>query len=152
MARAVIQVVNPVDRARACRRLAGAGGLDAGSSGAPLTGFYEFLYLRLDEQDNLAWPGLVERLAFPAGVHHPRTPADEALLIDFLFDLLDEFLGEIGDGFDLRRLFHEYTIWLTAQDWYRPDLERFGVYPQGDVIAVRRRLLSLGRRVARCST
>lgn len=112
-------------------------GLDAGTSGGLLTGFYEFLLLRLGEDSNLAWSGLVERLAFPIEVPRPRTPTDEAVAIGALFDLLDEFLAEfLGRPHAIRRLYHEYDIWAMKQPGYTRDLIRFDSSPPWPHVSV----------------
>jgi excisionase family DNA binding protein len=111
-------------------------GVDAGSSGALLAGFYEFLLLRLGEQDNLAWPGLVERIAFPGGVPRPRSTADEGVAVAALFDLLDEFLAEVRGTHERRRLFHEYVVWAIQQPGYSADLIRFNSSPPSEQIDV----------------
>ena len=67
-------------------------GMDSGSSGALLVGWYEFPHLRYGELSNLAWISLVEQLAFPGGIPSLKTEADEEVAIAALFDLLDEFL------------------------------------------------------------
>jgi excisionase family DNA binding protein len=111
-------------------------GMDQGASGALLTGFHEFLLLRLGEQDNLAWPGLVLRLAHGGDRPTPLSKEDEVIAIDYLFDLLDEFLAEIRDAHELRRLFHEYFFWAQTQPGYNADLIRFMSSPPTAVLTV----------------
>ena len=119
-------------------------GIDEGASGALLTGFYEFLLLKLGEQDNLAWPGLVLRLAFGDTPPRPLSEEDEAKAIDFLFDLLDEFLAEIRGPHALRRLFHEYILWSQTQPGYIADLIRFNSSPPDAVLTVDEAAQALG--------
>ena len=119
-------------------------GIDDGASGALLTGFYEFLLLKLGEQDNLAWPGLVLRLAFGDYRSRPLSEGDEAIAIDHLFDLLDEFLAEIRGPHALRRLFHEYVLWDQTQPGYIADLIRFNSSPPSPVLTVAESAKALG--------
>jgi excisionase family DNA binding protein len=122
--------------------------MDDGSSGALLAGFYEFLLLRIGQQSNLAWPGLVERIAFPEGVPTSRNEADQALITSTMFELLDEFLAEIQRPHELRRLFHEYTTWAIQQPSYDLDLVRYSSSPPWPELGVddAARLMGITRR------
>ncbi|MGK8524602.1 hypothetical protein ACRS6B_25020 [Nocardia asteroides] len=92
-------------------------GVDIGSQGSMLAGFREFLILKLDGGDNLAWFGLVIRICVPAAAR-PLGGDDEKAAVDGLFDLLDEFLAETADHHARTRIYHEYFRWLQRQSWY----------------------------------
>ncbi|MET9029356.1 hypothetical protein ABZW96_27625 [Nocardia sp. NPDC004168] len=103
-------------------------GLDIGSQDSMLTGFREFLILKLDGGDNLVWSGLVVELCVPAA-DRPLSGDDEQAAVDGLFDLLDEFLAETSDPRARSRIYHEYFLRLQRQCWYDVDLERFDASP-----------------------
>ncbi|MFB9238253.1 hypothetical protein ACFFWC_22300 [Plantactinospora siamensis] len=73
-------------------------GFDAGTDGRALDGFREWLVGRLGTGDNLAWTGLVLHLAFPGGWPRLRErltdPAQNAVAVSTLFELLADFLAE----------------------------------------------------------
>lgn len=92
-------------------------GLDAGSSWSMLTGFQEWLVVRLGKGHDLTWPVLVRHLAPGGWVHPLSAPADTAA-VTTLHQLLGEFLTtrERPDG--LARIFSDYQSWALTQDWY----------------------------------
>jgi hypothetical protein len=95
-------------------------GCDAGSSNGMLAGFREWLIVRLDHGNNLAWPALVRHLA-PNGFVHPLTPEADTAAVGALFQLLNEFL-ELREGRDgPLKIYGAYQAWLNAQNWYHPD-------------------------------
>lgn len=95
-------------------------GCDAGSSNGMLAGFREWLVVRLDHGNNLAWLALVRHLA-PGGFVHPLTPEADTAAVGTLFQLLDEFL-ELREGRDgPLKIYSAYQAWLNAQNWYHPD-------------------------------
>jgi hypothetical protein len=99
-------------------------GIDAGNDWLWLTGFREWLVVRADTGNNLTWPGLVLRLAFPdvdAGRRELLAePDNNKRAVDTLFTLLDTFLElRAGHGGTVA-VFDEYLTWLKAQSWYRP--------------------------------
>lgn len=101
-------------------------GCDAAISGALLTGFREWLIVRLGDGNNLAWPALVARICCP-GIPLDRFPyqldaESNARAHDGLFELLDEFLAAREQSGGLARVFAKYIEWLRSQDWYRPDM------------------------------
>lgn len=124
-------------------------GIDAGASGALLVGFHEFLLLKLGEQDNLVWSGLVLRLALGDERSTPLSQEDDAKAIDYLFDLLDEFLAEIRGAHTLQRLFHEYVLWEQTQPGYNTDLIRFNSSPPPAVLTVEETAQALG--ITKCA-
>ncbi|MFE4756748.1 hypothetical protein ACFRIB_42265 [Streptomyces mirabilis] len=93
-------------------------GLDAGSSWSMLTGFEEWLVVRLGQGHDLAWPLLVRHLA-PGGWTHPLTKQADAAAVITLHRLLRDFftLREQPDG--LTRIFLDYQSWKVTQDWYQ---------------------------------
>jgi hypothetical protein len=93
-------------------------GLDAGTSGSMLTGFREWLVVRLDRDHNLTWPALVRHLA-PGGWIHPLTPRADTEAVITLHRLLAEFFDAREHPDSLARIFRDYQSWLTAQTWYR---------------------------------
>jgi hypothetical protein len=99
-------------------------GADAVADGLPLTGFREFLVVRLGDGNNLTWAGLVLRLAFPAArtgwPDLARTPEGDRMAVRTLFRLLDEFLTTRADVDGPARIVEEYEAWLNTQSWHRP--------------------------------
>ncbi|MGW5190534.1 hypothetical protein ACWEOO_14835 [Kribbella sp. NPDC004138] len=92
-----------------------------------LSGFREFLVLKLNDGDNLGWPALVRRLVVPhAG--RPLSPEDDQAAVHGLLDLLDEFLAETA-GSGSRAIDREYLLWLQQQSWYNLELARFDSSP-----------------------
>jgi len=81
-------------------------GLDAGTSWHMLTGFQEWLVVRLGRGHNMNWTALVRHLA-PGGWIHPLTPRAETDAVITLYRLLSEFLDtrELPDG--LARIFRD---------------------------------------------
>jgi hypothetical protein len=100
-------------------------GCDAGNEWGLLTGFKEWLIVRLNYGNNLAWIGMVLRIAFPngpvywTGITAPK--AENKIAIDTLFDLLIEFLRERKEPDGLTKIFERYLAWLHRQSWYDPD-------------------------------
>jgi hypothetical protein len=98
-------------------------GYDLACSGGALRGFREWLIPRIDDGNNLAWPALVLRQAFPA------TDAPDAKLVDAaahlhaldtMFSLLLDFEVICSGPRGLRRIFREYERWLGRQPWHQP--------------------------------
>ncbi|WP_157978990.1 MULTISPECIES: hypothetical protein [Nocardia] len=96
-------------------------GVDAGNDWRLLTGFREWLVVRLGDGNNLVWSGLVLHLAFPSQQSGWRElvadPQDNRIAVDMLFGLLDEFLTRRTEHGELVRIFDEYLTWLKAQSW-----------------------------------
>jgi hypothetical protein len=88
-------------------------GYDAAQSGGLLAGFREWLIVRADDGNNLAWPGLVSLL-----LKDKLTSADNDRRIKYLFDLLDEFIAVRNENDGLRRIYIKYESWLRRQAWY----------------------------------
>ncbi|MFF3177981.1 hypothetical protein ACFVQ0_35780 [Streptomyces sp. NPDC057900] len=79
-----------------------------------LTGFREWLVLRLNRGNDLSWPALVRHLA-PGGWIHPLTPQADTETVITLHQLLSEFFlaREQADG--LSTIFRTYHSWLATQ-------------------------------------
>jgi hypothetical protein len=99
-------------------------GVDAGNDWQLLTGFREWLIIRLGDGNNLTWPGLVLRLAFPGGWPGLRDrlkdPDQNRIASETLFRLLDEFLARRATPGEPAGIFDEYLTWRNAQSWYKP--------------------------------
>ena len=96
-------------------------GYDLACEGGVLAGFREWLIPRVDTGNNLAWPELVLRVAFPDAVD-PReavraSSVTERHAIDTLFGLVGEF-DDLRSKSGLKQIFHDYELWLSRQDWY----------------------------------
>lgn len=90
-------------------------GYNAACEGGVLSGFREWLVMRVGSGANLAWPALVLDCAFP-----DSRPPEEALsagpeaqrhAIDTLFALLAEFEQEKSRPDGLRRIFVAFAEW-----------------------------------------
>jgi hypothetical protein len=92
-------------------------GCDAGSSGGILTGFREWLIVRLGSGSNLAWPALIRHLT-PQDRTHPLTPDADAAAVTTLFQLLDEFMEQREQPDSLFKIYTAYQAWLNTQSWY----------------------------------
>ncbi|GAA3621369.1 hypothetical protein ACG5V6_05610 [Streptomyces chitinivorans] len=91
-------------------------GLAAGTRGALLTGFREWLILRAGRGSNLVWAALVLLLAFPdsetATYDLPDEESDR-IAVDTLFRCLDTFLTDRDGSHDgLRQIYSAYEEWL----------------------------------------
>jgi hypothetical protein len=95
-------------------------GLDAGSSWSMLTGFQEWLVVRLGRGHDLTWPLLVRHLT-PGGWTHPLTKQADAAAVITLHRLLRDYftIRERSDG--LARIFLDYQSWMVTQDWFQLD-------------------------------
>lgn len=113
-------------------------GVDHGSEFAVLDAFREYLVLQLGHGNNLGWESLVLQLRLPADFSRPLSAENDQLAVAGLFDLLDEFLTEMGRHSSSSRaaVHREYLLWLQAQSWYDVDLQRFGSSPPGDLVDV----------------
>ncbi|MEU4157709.1 hypothetical protein [Actinoplanes sp. NPDC026670] len=89
-------------------------GFDAAMSGGLLSGFREWLIVRLDDGNNLAWPALAERAVAES--------SDFDAPMETLFALLDDFLAVKESHNGLARIFEAYLEWLKRQQWYRSDI------------------------------
>jgi hypothetical protein len=98
-------------------------GVDTGNDGRLLTGFREWLIVRLGTGNNLVWRSLVLHLAFPgadAAGRDVTTDTDRnAVAVDTLFALLDEFLDRSRAHDGPMDIYDEYLTWLKGQSWYR---------------------------------
>ncbi|MFJ2955371.1 hypothetical protein [Streptomyces sp. NPDC087270] len=85
-----------------------------------LTGFQEWLVVRLGRGHDLAWPLLVRHLT-PGGWTHPLTKQADAAAVITLHRLLRDYftVRERSDG--LARIFLDYQSWMVTQDWFQLD-------------------------------
>ena len=100
-------------------------GYDLALDGGVLRGFREWLITRLGDANNLAWPALVLRAAFP-GAPNPEaevhsSTASQKQAINVLFELIGEFDRLRAEPDGMRRIFAAYERWLATQSWYTPD-------------------------------
>ena len=134
-------------------------GCNTATSGWLLAGFNEWLLMRLGHESSLSWSALVEWLAFPAyrqltteslgdddddryvneqlvfppgSSFSALSDADNALAVETLFRLLDEFLQVREQPPGLTTIFSEYVIWmkkhatkLSEDDNYYVEAEKY---------------------------
>ncbi|MFJ9822649.1 hypothetical protein ACIRU3_47250 [Streptomyces sp. NPDC101151] len=92
-------------------------GLDAGSSWSMLTGFQEWLVVRLGKGHDLTWPVLVRHLT-PGGWTHPLSAHTDVAAVTTLYQLIGEFFTAREQPDGLARIFRDYQSWAITQDWY----------------------------------
>ena len=92
-------------------------GLDAGSSWSMLTGFQEWLVVRLGKGHDLTWPVLVRHLT-PGGWAHPLSAQADTAAVTTLHRLIGEFFTTREQPDGLARIFRDYQSWAVTQDWY----------------------------------
>ena len=93
-------------------------GFDAGTRGALLSGFREWLIPRADRGNNLVWSGLVLLIAFPdrEQARHDLDDEDNTAAVTTLYDLLETFLTDRDGGLDgLHRIHVAYEEWLQRR-------------------------------------
>ncbi|MEF3115206.1 TniQ family protein [Streptomyces chrestomyceticus] len=95
-------------------------GLDAGTSWHLLTGFHEWLVVRLGSGHDLPWPILVRHLA-PGGWVQSPTPESDTLAVTALHQLLNEYLDQREHPDCLAKIFRSHQAWLATQSWYRDE-------------------------------
>lgn len=91
-------------------------GYDAATDWIFLTGFREWLVLKLGEGNNLACRGLVGALC-----ERDSVPDDEQR-VDHLLALLDEFLTERSAADGPGEILVRHRRWLETQEWFDPAL------------------------------
>ncbi|MEU7947361.1 hypothetical protein AB0C50_22010 [Micromonospora taraxaci] len=100
-------------------------GFDAATNGGLLSGFREWLIVRINDGNNLAWPALAGRLLAVDCPHGDpgRVCADCGDQGGFeLLGVLDEFLAIKEERNGLAKIFDAYLEWLKKQQWYRSDM------------------------------
>lgn len=100
-------------------------GCDASTSGLLLSGFREWLIVRLDDGNNLSWPSLVLKISDAESVESNKEQSLEVepddQMFDHLFQLLDEFLEQRNEREGMVRIYSRYIEWLNSQSWFRPE-------------------------------
>jgi hypothetical protein len=91
-------------------------GFDSARSNGPLLGFQPWLVMRVNGWNNMAWPGLVERI-IPPVQPDPDTLRAEHRRIEALGNVLREFLTYRREN-GLTKLFSDYATWLRRRSWY----------------------------------
>ena len=100
-------------------------GFDAATNGGLLSGFREWLIVRIDDGNNLSWPALVSRVLVDRCSHggeEGMCAACGGQAGAGLFDLLDEFLAVKERRNGMVKVFDAYLQWLRGQEWYRSDM------------------------------
>jgi hypothetical protein len=100
-------------------------GFDAATNGGLLSGFREWLIVRIDDGNNLAWPALAGRLLAVDCSH-----GDPGRMCagcgeqggSKLLGVLDEFLSIKEERNGMAKIFDAYLEWLKKQQWYRSDM------------------------------
>lgn len=108
-------------------------GMNAGSHGEMLDGFREYLILRLDRADGRVWPTLLRRLHLGDAASATLSADQEAELVAFAFDVLDEFLAEP----DRQAIHREYLLWQQRQPGYDLAALRFNGAPAAQMLSIR---------------
>ncbi|MCX5497935.1 TniQ family protein [Streptomyces sp. NBC_00053] len=93
-------------------------GLDAGNSWNMLSGFQEWLVVRLGRGHDLTWPVLIRHLT-PGGWVHPLTAQADTEAVITLHRLLGEFFDAREQPNGLAKIFRDYQEWLTTQAWHQ---------------------------------
>ena len=98
-------------------------GFDRARDGGPLCGFREWLIVRLNEGNNLAWTGLAPRLFPSVADQVGLDPENEASSIRALGAVLEMFF-KFRDEQGLTKIFHDYGKWLLKHQWYTGPLRQ----------------------------
>lgn len=101
------------------------GGYDAALMGGLLSGFREWLIVRVDGGNNFHWQGLIERLQSAGDQRRPtqEPPDDPEAWISYAFVVLEAFLKERGSRGGAKGIFLKYQAWLESQSWYKKSLD-----------------------------
>ena len=97
-------------------------GFDTALDGKFLIGFREWLILKLNYGNNLAWHELYLRYAESSGLGpQPRTATakDQENAICVLGNVLKIFWNEREIDFGLNEIMSHHATWLHNQDWYQ---------------------------------
>jgi len=98
-------------------------GYDHARDGGPLCGFREWLIVRLNEGNNLAWPGLAPRLFPTLDGWKDADHENETIKIGALGMVLDAFFAFRRER-GLPKIFHAYGKWLLRRQWYTGPLRQ----------------------------
>jgi hypothetical protein len=88
-------------------------GYNIALSGGLLVGFREWLIVRVDGANNMAWTELVL-----LELGNPEAQGEQSVLIQGLFRVLEDFVAVRDVHGGLRRIYAAYEKWLQRQDWY----------------------------------
>jgi hypothetical protein len=105
-------------------------GADAGSDGALLIGFREWLVVRAGVGNNLTWRGLVLNLSRPEEASGVAPVDEDSRLVQVLLDLLSDFHEVRSDADGLLHIYDWYIKWLRRQDWYSPSSPAYLDHPE----------------------
>lgn len=95
-------------------------GYDAATQGGLLVGLREWLIVKLQDGNNLAWPALILDLLRRTGSHESATEGAEKRAIEFMFVTLEQFFSERDARGGIRRIYAMYEAWIRQQEWYTP--------------------------------
>jgi hypothetical protein len=101
------------------------GGVDEGQDRRFLTGFHEWLTVKLDYGENLGWPALVQHSAFSGRKTPPLTAEEDAHAAKVLLQLLSDFLEARDRPDGMVKIYDAYAQWLRRQQWYSPEVPHY---------------------------
>jgi hypothetical protein len=97
-------------------------GVNSATAGGTLIGIREWLVVKANYGNNLAWSEVVRHLVDLKPCPHPaKQDVGEDHNIAALLQILEEFMLERDSQDGLRRIFIRYQKWLEHQEWYGPD-------------------------------
>ena len=98
-------------------------GYNLAVNGGLLFGFREWLIVKANGGNNLAWSQLVLEVAFPEVALRRaalQTQEGNDKAVNAMFNLLDDFLAFRSRPEGAREVFLTYERWLRRQAWYEP--------------------------------
>ena len=95
-------------------------GYDAATQGGLLVGFREWLIVKLQDGNNLAWPALLLELEQRVRPQKSAPEKVEMHTAQFMNATLEQFVSERDARGGLRRIYAAYEAWLRQQQWYTP--------------------------------
>jgi hypothetical protein len=95
-------------------------GYDAATQGGLLVGFREWLIVKLQDGNNLAWPALVLEMTRRDRAQRPAPENAESHAVEVMNATLEQFASERNARGGLRRIYAAYETWLRQQEWYTP--------------------------------
>ena len=94
-------------------------GYQLATDGGALTGFHEWLVVRIRRGDNLAWTALVLYAAFPDSANplvELKKPGSDEVAVKVLGHLLNEFWSQTSSRDGLRQVFVDYNEWCKQRE------------------------------------